>query len=70
MLDKLEKNELKLLLAFCSVAQQFMFKRMYSPKNLGLSIDDVIDQMDSDKINNAIKQAQRTKINNLKHKRR
>ena len=51
---------LKDLLSKCTESQQFMFKRMYSPNNLNLPIDEVVDNMDVEKIDNAISQCQRT----------
>jgi hypothetical protein len=37
-----------------------MFKRMYSNGNLDLTIDQAVDNMDPDKIDHAITQAERT----------
>ena len=61
------KDMLKELLAQCSEDQQFIFKRMYSHKNLELPINEVVDQIDEDKIDCAISQCERTvKKNQLK----
>lgn len=54
------RNILKELLSQCTEGQQFMFKRMYSHKNLELSINESVDNMDDDKIDNAITQCERT----------
>ena len=54
------KEMLKELLAECNEGQQLMFKRMYCHKNLGLPINEVVDQMDDDKIDWAITQIERT----------
>ena len=54
------KDMLKKLLAQCTEAQQMMFKRMYCHKNLGLQINDAIDQMDENKIDWAITQCEHT----------
>lgn len=54
------KNILKDLLAKCTEGQQLMFKRMYSHKNLEISINDAVDKMDSSKIDFAITQVERT----------
>jgi len=59
---------LKELLFQCTEGQQFMFKRMYSHKKLELSINDAVDNMDDDKIDNAISQCERTVIKNQKWK--
>jgi len=61
------KRILKELLAQCTEGQQKMFKRMYSHNNLELSINDVVDQINEDKINCAISQCMNTVTkNNLK----
>jgi hypothetical protein len=51
---------LKELLNECTEPQQFMFKRMYSHKNLELTISDAVDQMDESKIDVALSQVERT----------
>lgn len=51
---------LKDLLAQCTEEQQLFFKRMYSHKNLELHINDAVDQMDTEKIDWAIRQVERT----------
>lgn len=58
------KQMLKQLLAECSEAQQLMFKRMYSHKNLGAPINDAVDQMDEEKIDWAMTQVERTVLSN------
>jgi hypothetical protein len=61
------KGILKELLAECTTEQQLFFKRMYSHNNLELPINDVVDQMNEDKIDWAIIQTERTiEINNQK----
>ena len=54
------KNILKNLLSQCTEGQQMLFKRMYSHNNLDLSINDVVDNMDPDKMDWAISQCERT----------
>ena len=54
------RNILKNLLSQCTEGQQRIFKRMYSHKNLELSINDVVDQMDPDKMDWAISQCEAT----------
>lgn len=54
------KNILKNLLSQCTEGQQMLFKRMYSHNNLDLPINDVVDNMDSDKMDWAITQCERT----------
>jgi len=58
------RNILKELLSQCTPEQQLMFKRMYSHKNLDLLINDAVDNMEDDKIDNAISQCERTIIKN------
>lgn len=55
---------MKVLLSQCNEKQQDLFKRMYANGNLELSINDVVDQMDDDKIDNAFTQCERTVIKN------
>ena len=54
------KEELKELLKLCSSVQQLMFKRMYSHNHLELDIDEVVDNMDKNKINHALFQVENT----------
>ena len=54
------KKILKDLLVQCTEGQQMLFKRMYSHKNLELSINEVVDKMDETKIDHAITQCERT----------
>lgn len=54
------RNILKELLSQCTDGQQLMFKRMYSNGNLRTSINDAVDNMEDDKIDNAISQCERT----------
>jgi hypothetical protein len=51
---------LKDLLSQCTEGQQFIFKRMYSSKNLTLPINEVVDQMPDDKLDWAITQCEQT----------
>lgn len=71
-MNKTLKNAAKIilkdLLAECTEGQQIMFKKMYCHKNLGLSINDAVDQMDDDKIDFAITQAERTVEKNITNK--
>jgi hypothetical protein len=60
------KNLLKELLFECTEPQQMMFKRMYSHKNLELPINEVVDNMEDEKIDVAITQCERTVENNQK----
>ena len=59
-LINLAKVALKNLLSECTDEQKLMFKRMYCSKNLELSVDDAVDQMDNDKIDWAMTQVERT----------
>lgn len=57
---KLSKDKLKELLSECSDNQQLTFKRMYCHKNLELSINDAVDQMEDEKIDWAMTQVEKT----------
>ena len=59
-LELAAKQILKDLLAKCAEGEQLMFKRMYCHKNLEFSINDAVDQMDSDRIDFAITQCEAT----------
>jgi hypothetical protein len=62
-LEKIEhfrREELKTLICQCTEPQQHLFKQMYSHRNLDLPIDQVVDQMPSEKIDWAIQQCERT----------
>lgn len=54
------KKILKDLLSKCTESEQLMFKRMYCHENLDYSIEMAVEQMDEDKISNAITQCERT----------
>jgi hypothetical protein len=66
-LIKAAKEILKGLLSECTPGQQLMFKRMYSHKDLDIDINLAIDQMDPDKIDHAISQAERSVEENKKN---
>ena len=62
-LEKIEafrRQELKNLLAQCTVEQRILFKRMYSHTNLEKDINSVVDVMPDAKINWAIQQCENT----------
>lgn len=59
-ITSISKDMLKNLLSKCTEAQQLQFKKMYCHKNLELSIDDAVEQMDKSKIDWAITQAENT----------
>lgn len=54
------RNTLKEGLAKCTSIEQYFFKRMYAHGNLELSITEVVDQMEDDKLDWAMEQVQRT----------
>lgn len=54
------KKILKELLIECTDEQQLIFKRMYSHKNLELSINEAVDQMADNEIDWAMTQVERT----------
>lgn len=60
------KDTLKEGLAQCTEGEQLLFKRMYAHANLELSIDEVVDQVEDDRLDWAMEQVQRTLD---KHKR-
>jgi hypothetical protein len=60
LIRKESKRILKKLLSECTEGQQLIFKRMYSSRNLELSISDAVDQMDDNKLDLAISQVERT----------
>ena len=57
-LEAFAKSELKEGLKQLSEAQRLLFKRMYSHKNLELSIEEVVDNMPTDKLDWAMQQVQ------------
>ena len=59
-LKSFSTDYLKELLNKCTEGQQMLFKRMYSFQNLDLSIEEVVDQMDEEKMDWAITQCERT----------
>lgn len=59
-LSTLGKDKLKELLPQCTEAQQVMFKRMYSHKDLEKPINDIIDELPDDRINLALTQVENT----------
>lgn len=60
LIRKESKRILKELLSECTEGQKLIFMRMYSSRNLELSISDAIDQMGDNKLNLAISQVERT----------
>ena len=60
------RQELKDGLAQCTKPQLWLFKQMYSHKNLELSINEVVDNMNEDRIKRAMDQVERTVIENAK----
>ena len=60
LLIKAAKIILKELLEQCTFNEQKMFKRMYSHKDLNLSIDEVVENIALDKIDWAICQCENT----------
>ncbi len=60
MLIKYAKDQILSGLKCCNVKQQDMFKRMYSPDNLDLNIEDVVTNMPEEKLDWAMQQLQKT----------
>ena len=61
-LENYAREELKTSLESCNKKQQLMFKRMYSHSNLELPINEVVDNMPSEKLDWAMQQVERTLI--------
>lgn len=59
-IKNIAKKILKELLIECTDEQQLIFKRMYSHKNLELSINEAVDQMADNEIDWAMTQVERT----------
>ena len=59
-IKNIAKELLKKLLSECTDNQQLMFKRMYSHKNLELTINEAVEQMEDDKIDWAMTQVEQT----------
>ncbi len=55
------------ILSDCTEEQQLVFKRMYSHKNLGLSINEIVNLMDEDSLDRALDQCVRTMDKNYKN---
>jgi len=72
-LQKIRDYKVKLLielLSQCTSEQQLVFNRMYSPKNLSASIEDVCNKLPDEKYNWAVSQCETTIANNIKKKSR
>lgn len=59
-LQKYAQDTLRDGLSKCTSAEQLIFKRMYSPNSLELSINEVIDNMEPEKLDWAMQQIQNT----------
>ena len=59
-LQDFARESLKKGLAKLGEKQQLMFKRMYSHKNLELTMNEVVDAMPEEKLDWAMQQVQRT----------
>lgn len=59
-IDTFARDTLKADLQKCTDGQQLLFKRMYAHKNLDRSIEWVVDHMESEKLDWAMQQVQRT----------
>ena len=63
MNDELQKHArscLKEGLGKCTDGEKLKFKRLYANGSLGLSVNDVVDLMEADKLDWAMQQVQRT----------
>ena len=59
-LQKYARDQLKSGLAQCTEAQQLLFKRFYSHKDLSLPINEVVDRMPVEDLDHAMTQVQKT----------
>ena len=59
-ISKMCRITLQEMLRLCTEEQQLFFKRMYSPSNLELPINEVVDQMEDEKLDWAISQCEST----------
>ncbi len=61
-LEQFARKTLKEALIKLPDAHQRMFKRMYSHKDLEKDINQVVDDMEADKLDRAMQQVQNTKV--------
>ena len=59
-LQKYARDTLKDGLSQCTDSEQLLFKRMYAHNKLESPINEVVDNMESEKLDWAMKQVQRT----------
>lgn len=59
-LQAFARSELKEGLSQCTDAQQLMFKRMYSHKNLDADINDIVDSLPEENLDISMNQVRRT----------
>lgn len=62
------RNYLKRTLPLCSIEEQELFKDMYSPENTELGINEVVDNMNSKRLDWAIRQVTKTIDDRIKDK--
>ena len=60
ILQKFARDKLKEWLPKCTPAEQLVFKRMYSPKDVTLPIETVVDNMPWENLDWAMTQVERT----------
>ena len=59
-LSEYARETIKAGLAKLPESNQLIFKRMYSPDDLGAEINSVVDSMPNDRLDHAVTQVQRT----------
>ncbi len=59
-IQQFARNSLKRKLELCTEAEQLFFKRLYSFKDLSLSMGEVVDNMPAENLDWAMEQVQRT----------
>ena len=58
--SKSKREELKELLALCTDAQQLLFRRMYSPTNKDIDINELVDKLKYKTVKHGIFQVNNT----------
>ncbi len=66
-LEAFARNELKAGLSQCTDGQQTKFKRMYSQRNMQKTIQEVVEDMPSEKLDWAMSQVENTLAKENKH---
>lgn len=68
-LQKFARDTIKQRLLQCSVEQRLLFKQMYFPKDLTVSVDAIVNDMDESKLDWAMQQVEATLDKNKREKK-